>query len=69
MSEATRIAVVGFGLIGRRHAEVLRRSPSLALSAVVDPDESSQDAAAALGVQVFATLDALFQILNREAAE
>ena len=61
MSDTARIAVVGFGLIGRRHAEVLRRSPSMSLVAVVDPDENSRNAAAALGAQVFATLDELFE--------
>jgi len=61
MPNETRIAVVGFGLIGRRHAEVLRRSPGLALAAVVDPDEASRAAAAQLGCQVFATLDDLFE--------
>ena len=35
-------AVVGFGLVGRRHAEVLRRSPGLELAAVVDPQEESR---------------------------
>ncbi len=61
MSDTTRIAVVGFGLIGRRHAEVLRRSPGVSLSAVVDPDENSRNAAAKLGAQVFASLDELFE--------
>lgn len=60
MSDSARIAVVGFGLIGRRHAEVVLRSPGLSLAAVVDPQEDSRNAAAALGAPVFATLDELF---------
>ncbi len=61
MSDITNIAVVGFGLIGRRHAEVLRRSPGLRLSAVVDPNNNSRRAAEELGTQVFASLDDLFE--------
>ena len=48
----TRIAVMGGGLIGRRHADVIRRSPELALAAVVDPSDEGYAAAAALGVPV-----------------
>ncbi|MDE0208580.1 MAG: Gfo/Idh/MocA family oxidoreductase [Boseongicola sp.] len=61
MSDATRIAVVGFGLVGRRHAEVLRRSPDLSLAAVVDPADESRHAADALGTEVFSTLNELFE--------
>ena len=56
MSDTTRIAVVGFGLIGRRHAEVLRRSPGLELAAVVDPAEESRKTAAAIGTDTYASL-------------
>lgn len=62
----TRIAVVGFGLIGRRHAEVLRRSPGLALVAIVDPGKKSRTAAARLGCPVFETLKDLFQTAKPE---
>ncbi len=60
MSDIPRIAVVGFGLVGQRHAEVLRRSPDLALAAVVDPRDESQTAAARLDAPVFANLDDMF---------
>lgn len=60
MSEIPRIAVVGFGLVGQRHAEVVRRSPDLALAAVVDPQDESKAAAAGLGAPVFASLDDMF---------
>lgn len=61
MSDPVRIAVVGFGLIGRRHAEILRRSPDLSLAAVVDPTETNRCDAATLGTQVFSTLEAMFE--------
>lgn len=57
MFEPTRIAVVGFGLIGRRHAEVIRRSPELALCAIVDPSDTGYSDAKSLGVPVFRSLD------------
>ncbi len=60
MSNPARIAVVGFGLIGRRHAEVIRRSPGMALAAVVDPQEQSRNATAQMGAEVFASLEDLF---------
>ena len=56
MPSRTRIAIVGFGLIGRRHAEVVRRAPELALAAVVDQDQKSHAAAAALGASVYSSL-------------
>lgn len=56
MARRTRIAVVGFGLIGRRHAEVVRRSPDLSLAAIVDPDPESRVAAEALGAPAFEDL-------------
>lgn len=57
MTQQTQIAVVGFGLIGRRHAEVIRRAPDLALAAIVEPTDQGRAAAADLGAPVFASLD------------
>ena len=56
MAQRTRIAVVGFGLIGRRHAEVIRRSPEMELSAIVDPSEDSRNAAEQLETRAYADL-------------
>lgn len=57
MKKPTRIALVGFGLIGRRHAEVIRRSPDLSLAAIVDPSDAGYVAALELGVPVFRVLE------------
>lgn len=57
MSQKTRIAVVGFGLVGRRHAEVVRRAPDMILSAVVEPSDEGRAAASALDVPVYTTLE------------
>ena len=41
-----KIAVVGAGLIGRRHVESVLADPATTLSAVVDPSEATRDFAA-----------------------
>ena len=61
MSRKTQIAVAGFGLVGRRHAEVVRRAPDLTLAAIVEPSIEGQEAAAALGAPVFASLEEMLQ--------
>lgn len=43
MVQQARIAVVGFGLVGRRHAEIIRQSPDLNLAAVVDTNPDIHD--------------------------
>jgi predicted dehydrogenase len=54
-----RIAVVGAGLIGRRHIDLVRRDPVCALTAVVDPDPAAEALAAQSGAPWHATLDGL----------
>lgn len=60
MSNVTRIAVVGFGLVGRRHADVLCRTPDVSLDAIVEPSERGRQEARALGAPVYASLEDLF---------
>ncbi len=59
MSTKTQIAVAGFGLVGRRHAEVVRRAPEMLLSAIVEPSPEGQVAARTLDVPVYASLEEL----------
>ncbi len=47
MSPPVRIAVIGAGGVGRRHAEMIERETGCSLGAVVDPDQSAATAAAA----------------------
>lgn len=61
MAKRVRIAVVGFGLVGRRHAEVLRRAPDLDLMGVVEPSVDGAATARTAGLTVFDSLDALLQ--------
>ncbi len=60
MPDDIRIAVVGFGLVGKRHAEAIRRLPDLTLAAIVEPDTGSRQLAAELGAPCFATLSEMF---------
>ncbi|CAM5767297.1 Gfo/Idh/MocA family protein [Bosea minatitlanensis] len=46
-----KLAVVGAGLIGRRHAEHVAREPGTALCAIVDPSEVGRDLAERLGTR------------------
>jgi predicted dehydrogenase len=55
----TPIAVIGFGHMGRLHAQALHTSPDFHLAAIVDPDAALADDIAALG----ATWHAAFEML------
>jgi predicted dehydrogenase len=50
-----KLAVVGAGLIGRRHAEHIAAEPRATLCAVVDPTPTGREVAAALGAPWFAS--------------
>ena len=65
-AEETPIALVGAGLIGRRHADALRLAPGVRLSAVVDPGPPGAELAEAHGVPLLPSLEAL---LDARAAE
>ena len=49
MSSQPRLALVGFGLIGRRHAEAVTKSQAADIAVVVDPSPAGREAAEALG--------------------
>lgn len=50
-----RLAVIGAGLIGRRHAEHVASEPGTTLSAIVDPSQTGRDEAQRLGTRWFAS--------------
>ena len=56
---AVQIAVVGAGLIGRRHVEAVLACPGAALAAIVDPAPTAVALSAAKAVPHFGTLEAL----------
>jgi predicted dehydrogenase len=55
----TRIAVAGAGYIGQAHIDVIQRSNTVTLCAVVDPSPAAVDIAAKAGVPLYASLEAL----------
>jgi predicted dehydrogenase len=55
----TRIAVAGAGYIGQAHIDVIQRSNTVTLCAVVDPSPASAEIAAKAGVPHYASLDEL----------
>lgn len=60
MSMNVKIAVVGFGLIGKRHAAIINNSPDFTLCGVVDPVAESRAEAEAMGAPAFDTIEDLF---------
>lgn len=61
MSQSIRIAVVGFGLIGRRHAEIICRAPDLDLAAIVEPKAGGLAEAERFGVPVYSGLQQMIE--------
>ena len=55
-TKVVRIAVAGAGMIGRRHAAIIRATPDCILSAIVDPAPAAIDFARTLGVPLFGSL-------------
>lgn len=66
MSRKIRIAVIGFGLIGRRHAEIARCAPDIDLAAIVEHDAERRVAATNIGVPIYQDLE---DMLAREAPD
>ena len=57
MTEQTRIAVAGAGLIGKAHIARILAEPRATLAAIIDPSPAARDQAASLGVPHFAELE------------
>ncbi len=57
MTERARIAVVGAGLVGRRHVEAIRMSARAELAIIVDPAEAGRAFAEAIGAPWAASLE------------
>ena len=65
----TGVIVVGYGAIGRRHAQVLTELPAAAVRAVVDPDAAARSAAEQQGFKVYPYLaEALAAVGASEAS-
>nr|WP_241127450.1 Gfo/Idh/MocA family oxidoreductase [Novosphingobium terrae] len=57
-----RLAVLGAGLIGKRHIEHVMACPEAELAAIVDPSDVGRDMAAALGVAWQPSFAALMEV-------
>jgi predicted dehydrogenase len=69
VTERTRVAVIGAGVMGRHHANVYAALPSAKLVAVVDPDGAARDyAASQYGCAVFESVEAMLAATTVEAA-
>lgn len=53
--QRVKLAVLGAGMIGKRHAELIVEEPQATLSAIVDPAPPGRSVAERLGAQWFAT--------------
>ncbi len=61
MSQKTRIAVAGAGLIGKRHIDLAAKAQRAQLSAIVDPAPAAVGIAASYNVPLYQTLAELFE--------
>ena len=59
---STKLAVMGAGLIGRRHADHIAALPGAALSAIVDPSPAGGEVAARLGVPWFVSFAEMLSV-------
>lgn len=60
MAKPVRLAIVGLGLVGKRHANAIRRVEGVELSAVVDITQDAARFAADVGIECYQDLAALF---------
>ena len=61
---AVGLAVVGAGMIGRRHAEHIAAEPAAELCAIVDPAPAGREVAASHGAQWFPGLDEMLKAVR-----
>ena len=67
MTSSIRLALIGFGLIGRRHAGIIRRTPELELVAIVEPDTQAQQAAQRLQAPIYPDLASMLAQASPDA--
>ena len=61
MTERTRIAVAGAGLIGKRHIDLASKAERAQLSAIVDPAPAVQELADQYGVPLYSSLTEILE--------
>lgn len=60
MPDHSRIAVAGYGLIGKRQVDVLCRFSGTSVASIIEPDDTRRAEATQRGMSVFATLQEMF---------
>ncbi len=60
VSKKIRFAVIGYGHIGKRHAEMIRQHPEAELVAVADIDPNQKEAAENSGTKFYDSAESLF---------
>ena len=69
MNPTLRVAVIGFGVMGRHHANVYAALPGVEMAAIVDPDASRRhDATERSGCRTFPDVEALLAAERVDAA-
>ncbi|MBA0124869.1 Gfo/Idh/MocA family oxidoreductase [Haloechinothrix sp. YIM 98757] len=66
--DSVAIAVVGAGLIGRTHIELVREHPACRLAAIIDPDPAAGYLAEQAGVPRYASLVEAFSVSRPDGA-
>jgi len=56
LKKLVKLGLLGVGLIGKRHAEIILQSKNAKLTAVADPDQSAEKYANEIGVDYFRNL-------------
>ncbi|NNF71798.1 MAG: Gfo/Idh/MocA family oxidoreductase [Rhodobacteraceae bacterium] len=59
MKEPVRLAIAGYGLVGRRHVDAIAQCDRAEVAAVVEPSDAGRAHASDAGFAVFPSLDAL----------
>ena len=57
MTQRVRLAIAGYGLVGRRHGDAILQGSDAELVAVIDPSEAGREQANQQGAACFASLD------------
>ena len=59
--QLTRLAIIGYGLIGQRHAEAIKAAPRVELAAIVEPEGSASRALVDQSVAIFADVSQMLR--------
>lgn len=65
--KALRVAVIGAGVFGRFHANLLKAEPEMDLVAVADPTDAARALGESVGVPSFTSYQALWETVKPEA--